>query len=365
MFDVIKGWFHRYFSDPEAVLLAAILIGGFFLIYSFSQVTAPLLASIIIAYFLQSGVKRLEEFRVPRNVGVFLVYAGFLSLFFIGFLVLWPIAWRQMVRLVEELPNMLEKTQSLLYLLPERFPEYISQEGIEGFTKNIKDQLSGFGRNAVQVTLSSIPNFIALMVYLILVPLMVFFFLKDHTKIIRWCTNFLPNKRPILNQVWEEVDDQIGNYVRGKVAEVFIIGLATFFVFSWLKMPYSILLSTLVGLSVLIPYVGATVVTIPVLLVAFFNWGIGPEFAWVAVCYFIIQILDGNVLVPLLFSEAVNLHPVAIVIAILFFGGVWGFWGIFFAIPLATLVKAVLNAWPKAKDQAMNQSLKHGDGVIG
>jgi putative permease len=61
--------------------------------------------------------------------------------------------------------------------------------------------------------------------------------------------------------------------------------------------------------------------------------------------YGIIQALDGNVIVPLLFSEAVNLHPVTIIIAVIFFGGLWGFWGVFFAIPLATLVKAVINAW--------------------
>jgi putative permease len=61
--------------------------------------------------------------------------------------------------------------------------------------------------------------------------------------------------------------------------------------------------------------------------------------------YGIIQALDGNIIVPLLFSEAVNLHPVTIIIAVIFFGGLWGFWGVFFAIPLATLVKAVINAW--------------------
>jgi putative permease len=66
------------------------------------------------------------------------------------------------------------------------------------------------------------------------------------------------------------------------------------------------------------------------------------------VVYTVIQTLDGNVLVPLLFSEAVNLHPVAIICAVLLFGGLWGFWGVFFAIPLATLFKAVLDAWPKA-----------------
>ena len=84
---------------------------------------------------------------------------------------------------------------------------------------------------------------------------------------------------------------------------------------------------------------------LPVLLVALFQFGTTAEFGYVMLAYGIIQALDGNLLVPLLFSEAVNLHPVVIIIAVIFFGGLWGFWGVFFAIPLATLVKAVLNAW--------------------
>jgi putative permease len=69
--------------------------------------------------------------------------------------------------------------------------------------------------------------------------------------------------------------------------------------------------------------------------------------------YLIIQTLDGNVLVPVLFSEVVNLHPVAIIVAILVFGGIWGFWGVFFAIPLATLVQATLSAWPREPQQEL------------
>ena len=115
---------------------------------------------------------------------------------------------------------------------------------------------------------------------------------------------------------------------------------------------YSVLLAVAVGFSVLIPYIGAAVVTVPVAMVALFQWGLTPEFAWLMVAYLVIQALDGNLLVPVLFSEAVNLHPVAIIIAVLVFGGLWGFWGVFFAIPLATLVKAVINAWPKREDNA-------------
>jgi len=112
-----------------------------------------------------------------------------------------------------------------------------------------------------------------------------------------------------------------------------------------------VLLATLVGLSVVIPYIGAAAVTVPIAAIAFFQWGWSADFWYILVAYGVIQALDGNVLVPLLFSEVVNLHPVAIIIAVLVFGGVWGFWGVFFAIPLATLVQAVLRAWPRAGQQ--------------
>ncbi|MEZ5476532.1 MAG: AI-2E family transporter [Thiolinea sp.] len=108
-----------------------------------------------------------------------------------------------------------------------------------------------------------------------------------------------------------------------------------------------VLLSFLVGISVLIPYVGAALVTLPIAAVAYFQWGYNSDFIWVLVVYGIIQFLDGNLLVPLLFSGMVNLHPAAIIAAVLVFGAIWGVWGVFFAIPLATLVHAVINAWPR------------------
>jgi putative permease len=125
-----------------------------------------------------------------------------------------------------------------------------------------------------------------------------------------------------------------------------IVGVVTYTTFLFFDMQFALLLGVLNGLSVLIPYIGATVVTFPIALVAIFQFGFGPDLAWVMGAYLLIQALDGNVLVPLLFSEVVNLHPIAIIVSILLFGGLWGFWGVFFAIPLATLVQAVLKAWP-------------------
>jgi putative permease len=124
---------------------------------------------------------------------------------------------------------------------------------------------------------------------------------------------------------------------------------------------FAMLLGLMVGLSVVVPYIGAAVVTLPVAIVALFQWGWSSEFMWLMIAYSIIQAIDGNILVPLLFSEVVDLHPIAIIVAVLVFGGLWGFWGVFFAIPLATVVQAILKAWsrrPDSEQQALELNSK-------
>jgi len=190
------------------------------------------------------------------------------------------------------------------------------------------------------------------LIFLVLIPVLVFFFLKDKAALLAWVVRYLPRDRALATHVWREVDAQIGNYVRGKVIEILIVWVVTYVTFLLLGMPFAMLLSMLVGVSVIIPYIGAAVVTIPVALVALIHFGgLTAAFWYVIIAYSLIQVLDGNVLVPILFSEVVNLHPVAIITAILIFGGIWGFWGVFFAIPLATLVNAVLRAWPRPQPE--------------
>jgi putative permease len=218
---------------------------------------------------------------------------------------------------------------------------------MEGANQRLVD----FGEQALSASIGSITSVAALLIYFILVPLMVFFMLKDKQYFTDSISRILPRERRLIAQVGNEMNVQIANYIRGKVIEIIIVGAVSCVTFAIMDLRYALLLGVLVGLSVLIPYIGAAVVTIPVGVVAMFQWGISPEFWYLMVAYGIIQALDGNLLVPILFSEAVSLHPLYIIIAVLFFGGLWGFWGVFFAIPLATLVKAVVTAWSSSPEQ--------------
>ncbi|MFC1236106.1 AI-2E family transporter [Vibrio sp. F74] len=344
MFDMVSRWYKRRFSDPHAASLIAILLVGFITIYFFGHLLAPLLVAIVLAYLLEWPASQLVRFGLPRVISVMMVLLIFVGVMILAVFGLVPTIWNQVGNLINDIPTMYNGFQGFLNTIPEQYPELANLQIVESIFENTKTQVLGLGETVVKGSLASLINLAALAVYMILVPLLIFFLLKDKEEMLSILSGLLPQNRRLATKVWQEMNLQIANYIRGKVVEILIVGSASYITFVLLDLRYSALLGVAVGLSVLIPYIGAAAVTVPVAIVGLFQWGVTPEFYWLLATYGIIQALDGNVLVPVLFSEAVNLHPVAIIGAVLVFGGMWGFWGVFFAIPLATLVKAVWNA---------------------
>lgn len=351
MFKIIKRWTDNYFSDEEAVYLLLLLLVGTSVILFFGRMLAPVLTAVVLAYLMLGLVEMLERWGLKSVPSVLAVYLIFIGALLATLTLLIPMAWQQTILLVrEQLPLFLKNGEAWLRSLPENYPDLVSVEQVESVVVVFQREMAQMGQTVLSLSLASLPNLLELMVFLVLVPLLVFFFMKDRAVIVQWLLSFLPRKRRLMTHVWHEMDDQIANYVRGKAIEILVVGAVSFVIFLLLGLNYTMLLAVLVGLSVVVPYIGATIVTIPVAAVGYAQFGWSGEFALVMAAYGIIQFLDANILVPVLFSEAVNLHPVAIITAILFFGGIWGLWGVFFAIPLATLIKAVLNAWPKVSD---------------
>jgi len=344
--NILREWYERYISDPHVVILGVALVVGFVVIMTLGQMLAPVLASIVIAYLLDGAVEKTHQLGAPRISAVTLVFILFMS--FLVFALFWlvPRLSYQVTQLIRELPNIITLGQDSLLQLPQKYPSLFTEAQVSDLIDTIRAELTSMSQHVLSLSLPAVFGLISLMVYSILVPVLVFFFLKDKDRILAWFSSSLPKQRRLVDVVAQDVNQQVANYVRGKVWEIFIVGVVAFFTFTAMELRYALLLATMVGLSVIIPYVGAAVVTVPVAIIAWFQWGWSPQLGWLLFAYGVLQALDGYLLVPLLFSEVVDLHPVAIIIAILIFGGLWGFWGVFFAIPLATLVQAVLNAWP-------------------
>lgn len=348
---VFSKWIERYFSNEEALFLFILIAASLVIILTLGAPLAPVFAGLILAFLMQGSVSWLEDKKISHMFSVSIVFAVFFSALLALILIVIPLAWKQLARLFNDLPYIFQQIQAGLLVLPEHYPEIVTENQIRQVISVAASELGSFGQWMLAYSFNSLGAIVTLLVYFVLVPILVFFFLKDGKHLARSWMSVLPHKRVMMTQVWHEMDVQIANYIRGKAVEIIIVGFVTYLGFIFFDLDYAALLAIMVGLSVLIPYIGAALVTVPVAIIGFFQFGWGNEFLYFLLVYGIIQALDGNVLVPLLFSEAVNLHPISIIVAVLVFGTLWGFWGVFFAIPLATLVKAIINAWPRPSDE--------------
>lgn len=330
--------------NPDLVVLFLTLVVIELIFKFFGHTLAPVFLAIATAYLLQHIVILLQAIAVPRRLAVIIVYVAFLGVAVVAMLVFFPLLSEQLTRLFLEFPTILQRTQTLWMQLPERYPHYISALQLQHIIAELRSHLASWGQVVLSVSIASIASIITWCVYLILVPLLIYFFLMDQDSILNWIKHYLPKRRRLLGQVWYEVYAQMGNYVRGKVLEVLIVTLVFYLFFVLIDLNFAALLAVLAGLSVIIPYIGVVLVGVPIAVMAFLQWGFTPEFGYFMLISTILALLDANILVPLLFANAVKLHPVAIILAVLVFGGIWGFWGIFFAIPLASLTKALLRA---------------------
>ena len=347
MLEEINNLFRKIFSNEETLVFAILLTVAFLILFFLGNILTPFLISIIFAYLLVGMQKRLEGYGLNSSIALILTYSFFLLLGIALMVWLGPLVYQQLQSLVLEIPKWVNALMTFVQNVPEQYPDLVSSDQITAFLQSLSGQLTAISQDFLKASIAGIQNTVTIAINLILLPILVFFFLFDRESIISGFLNILPKERAMLNKVWVEMDSQLSNYARGKAIEIGIVGSTAAIIFMYFGLEYVALLSVLVGFSVLIPYLGAFIVTLPVAAVGLLQFGLSFDFWLLMGAYLVLQILDGNLLVPILFSDAVKLHPVIIMLAVFVFGGMFGFWGVFFAIPIATLIKAIWNSWPK------------------
>ena len=347
MLEELNNLFKKIFSNEETLIFALLLCIGFLIIFFLGNILTPFLMSLIFAYLLIGMQKRLEAYGLNSTVALIFTYSFFLLIGIALMVWLVPLVYQQLQSLVLEIPKWVKTFTVFIQTVPENYPDLVSSDQITTFLQSLSGQITAISEEFLKASIAGIQNTVAIAINLILLPILVFFFLFDRDSIISSFLKILPKERAMLQNVWVEMDDQLSNYARGKAIEIVIVGLAAAIIFLYFDLQYIALLSVLVGFSVLIPFLGAFLVTIPVAIIGLLQFGLSFDFWLLMGAYLVLQILDGNLLVPLLFSDAVKLHPVIIMLAVFVFGALFGFWGVFFAIPIATLIKAIWNSWPK------------------
>ena len=346
MLDQINSVLKKIFSNEETIVFSFVIFGIFLIMTFFGSVLTPFLISIVVAYLLVGVQKKIESFNVSSRAALAITFTIFIVAGATMLIWLLPILYTQLQTFVLDAPKLFNDFLEFVSTLPAKFPDLVSSDQITVFFQAVSSELTSVTQNVVKSSIAGIQSTITILLYIILFPILVFFFLFDRKNIMDGLSKLVPGKREMFSSIWLEMDVQLSNYVRGKTTEIFVVGICAAIIFSLVGLKYSALLSVLVGLSVVIPYVGAFLVTVPVVIVGLLQFGLESEFYILITLYLLLQILDGNLLVPIIFSDAVKLHPVVIILAVFIFGSMFGFWGVFFAIPMATFIKAVWNAWP-------------------
>ena len=354
MFEQVNKVLKSIFSNEETIIFSLVILLFFLVISFFGSIITPFMISIVVAYLLVGMQKKIQSYDVSANVALIITFSVFIITGAALLIWLVPLLYIQLQAFILDVPNLINNFLDFISGLPAKFPDLVSSEQISIFFQAVSEEASAIAQNIVKSSISGIQSAITFLLYIILFPILVYFFLFDRKNIIEGFIKIIPGKREMLTNIWAEMDIQLSNYVRGKTIEIFIVGIAAAIIFVSLGLKYSALLSVLVGLSVIIPFVGAFLVTIPIVVVGLLQFGLGTEFYLLIGLYLLLQALDGNLLVPIIFSETVKLHPVVIILAVFIFGSMFGFWGVFFSIPIATFIKAVWNAWPSSPNSDLS-----------
>ena len=350
LLQFVRSYLERVFYNEEAVFVVIALVGIALLLALFGSVLLPITISAVIAYIMLGVKDRMELFGLKGSVSFILSYAIYLLATLLLGLLLLPRIATELVRLATDVPNFVRYVQqqllegeaaSYISALPATFKDSMS-ENLLLSANEAASAVAGYSTTLAQYA-------ITFSLYYVLVPIMVFFFMRDGKTIAGYLVGLLPGKKDLAGDIWRDMDMRLANYVRGKAVEIIIVTLIAWALMFAFDMRFSLLLALATGLSVIVPVVGAFVVTIPVVAFALLDFGFTTSSFLFIGLFLVLQFIDGYVIVPLIFSEAMKIHALVVIVSVLFFGGIWGFWGAFFAIPLATLVKVVFDSWPSGQ----------------
>jgi len=330
--------------DRGIITLFSVLIAIFLVIYYLGNILLPFFIALVFAFLLNDILLWLGKFKLRHEICVSIVILLFISIILLIIFGILPVLWKQLFAFISDWPRMFNNAVVWINETQTEYPEYFQHIKVEDVITILREQIPQAGQRVINIVFSNLPELVVIVVYVVLVPLIIFFLLNDWVLITTVMRDHKIVKGQLIGRIFDKMDSQIAGYIKGKFIEILIMFAVSYVTFLLFDLRYSLLLALLVGVSVVIPYVGAFLVTIPIIIVALFQFGISSEFYYLLASYIIIQILDGNVLVPLLFSETVDMHPVIIILSILLFGGLWGIVGVFFAIPLASLIRTIYSS---------------------
>ncbi|MBY7143297.1 AI-2E family transporter [Virgibacillus sp. NKC19-3] len=302
------------------------------------RLLSPFLVSLLIAYLLYPIIKKIHSYNIPRGIAVLSIYILFFGITAYVIYRVYPAVMHQLQDLKEQLPVFIRMYENLIYQLYEYtsfLPETVHDK-IDGLITRVETSLE----NILDKLVGGVTRIFDAIIFLTVIPVLVFYFLKDYNKLKDYVKTFIPEKyRAQTSKLVHAIDKSLGSYIRGQLLVSLLVSLATWIVFQFLNINYALLLAIIMGITNLIPYFGPIIGAVPVMAIALTtSWKL---VIFVLIAILAIQVIEGNFLSPYIVGKSINIHPIAIIFALLLGGELFGVIGLIVAVPLLTICKVI------------------------
>ena len=333
-------------SRSAAMQWLAVAVVLFGALYLLGPILAPFVAAAILAYICNPLVGRLCAWKLSRTLAVVLVMLGLVLAFVVLLLIMLPLLQKEIALLMVRAPEWLETARvRLLPLLQQWFGI-----NLEWDVQALKNLLLTHWQSAGGVAAKLLPwlesgggMLLGLLVNLILIPVVMFYLLRDWNDILRRIDHMIPRHwHAKVTEIVGEVDGVLAEFLRGQLSVMLL--MSVFYVAAlWLVgLEFALPIGIVAGLLVFVPYLGMVLGLSLATLAAAMQFTALSDVALVWVVFGAGQLLEGMVVTPWLVGERIGLHPLAVIFALLAFGQLFGFFGVLLALPLAAILLVVL-----------------------
>ncbi|MDD2700334.1 MAG: AI-2E family transporter [Sideroxydans sp.] len=334
-------------SRSVAMQWLALTAAALALLYLLAPILAPFVAAAILAYVFDPLVDRLCAWKLPRTLGVLVVMLGALLLGVVLLLIMLPLLQQEMTQLAQRLPQWLDAAR--LHLLPTLQQWFgIELEWDSAALKQLLiDHWQRAGGLASGVLLPWLGDsgsaLLALFANLLLMPVVMFYLLRDWDELLARVDALLPRQwHARIRQVAGESDKVLAEFLRGQIAVMLLMSVF-YVVVLWLAgLEFALPIGIVAGMLVFVPYLGMLLGLLLATLAALMQYGLTGDLLWVWAVFGAGQLLEGMVITPWLVGERIGLHPLAVIFALLAFGQLFGFFGLLLALPMAAVLLVLL-----------------------
>lgn len=328
-------------------LLWVAIIGTFGLVMSLlTPILGPFVLALICAYILTPGVDWLKAKRIPSYIAILSMLVVFAISIVLLLLLILFVLQRELPILREQLPAALNHFNS--WLQPKLLELGIDirfdfSELQKIFLDRIAASPEEMMRRISQTLVFSGSAILNLVSFVIFLPLLLFYLLKDWHQLFRQCANLIPLRwRASTTAVVTEVDNVLSQYIREQF-KVMLVLAAYYVVALWIAgFDLALPIGLLTGLAIFIPYIGFGIGLLLALLAALLQFGDAYGLGIVGLIYGLGQLIESFFLTPLLIGERIGLHPLAVIFALLAFGHLFGFLGVLLALPISAICLVLL-----------------------